>query len=135
MARITKRKNKKGWSYTATVRVKGHPSVSWTFDTKGEAMVWAAGTEEIIKAKKYNDQRLALKISFGEDIEKYLKTISSRKATTTHMREKASAKQLVDQIGRDAPLGAISAAIVADYRDTRMQTVSAYSVWLELALL
>ncbi len=94
MARILKRKNKRGWSYIATVRVKGHPSVSRTFDTKGEASAWAAKTTENIKAKKYNDPRLAMSITFGEAVTKYLYTISSNKATTTHMREEASAKRL-----------------------------------------
>jgi integrase len=135
MARILKRKNKKGWSYTATVRVKGHPSVSRTFDTKGEASAWAAKTTESIKAKKYNDPRLAMSIPFEEAVKKYLDTISRKKATTTHMREKASAKRLVEQIGAETPFGSISAATVAGYRDDRMQIVSAYSVRQELALL
>jgi len=126
MARILKRKNKKGWSYTATVRVKGHPSVSRTFDTKGEASAWAAKTTESIKAKKYNDARLAMSITFGEVVTKYLNRISSKKATTTHMREKASAKRLLEQIGTETPFGSISAATVAEYRDDRMQRVSAY---------
>ncbi len=135
MARILKRKSKNGWSYTATVRVKGHPSVNRTFDTRGAALAWAAKTTEIIKAKKYKDLRLALKISFKDAIDKYLSNISSKKAVTTHMREKASAKRLLEHIGRDTSLGTISAATVADYRDKRMQIVSAYSVRQELALL
>jgi len=135
MARILKRKNKKGWSYTATIRVKGQPSVSRTFDTKGEASAWAAKTTEIIKAKKYKDPRLALRISFGDAVDKYLNTISSKKAVTTHMREKASAKRLKEHIGENTSLGAISGATVAEYRDKRMQSVSAYSVRQELALL
>jgi len=135
MARILKRKSKKGWSYTATVRVKGYSSVSRTFDTKGEASAWAAKTTESIKAKKYNDPRLAMNVTFGEAVTRYLNTISSKKATTTHMREKASAKRLVEQIGTKTPFGSISAATVAGYRDDRMQIVSAYSVRQELALL
>lgn len=69
MARIMKRKKKNGWSFVATVRVKEYPSVNRTFDTKGEASAWAAKTEESIKAKKYNDPRLAMSLSFGQAIE------------------------------------------------------------------
>lgn len=38
MARIAKRKNKRGISYLATVRRKGFETVARTFDTKGEAI-------------------------------------------------------------------------------------------------
>ncbi len=65
MARFLKRKIKNGWSYTATVRIKGYPSVNRTFDTKGEASARAAKTAEKIKAQKYNDPRLALQITLG----------------------------------------------------------------------
>lgn len=51
------------------------------------------------------------------------------------MREKASAARLMEQIGTETPLGSISTATVAKYRDLRMQVVSAYSVRQELALL
>jgi integrase len=135
MARLTKRKKKNGWSHIATIRIKGYPSVSRTFDTKGEALAWAVKTEESIKAKKYNDPRLAMSVSFSQAVQKYLDTISCNKAITTHMREKASAARLVEQIGTETPFGSISTAIVAQYRDTRLKEVSAYSVRQELALL
>lgn len=135
MARITKRKKKNGWSYAATVRIKGYPAVGRTFDSKGEAAAWVAKTEEEIKANKYHDPRLAMQITFGEAIEKYLITISSNKAINTHMREKASAARLLDEIGIGKPFGAISATTVSQYRDRRLKSVSAYSVRLELALL
>lgn len=135
MARITKRKKQHGWSYLATIRIKGYPSVCRTFDTKGEASAWAVKTEESIKAKKYNDPRLAMNVNFGQAIEKYLDTISCNKAVTTHMREKASAARLVEQIGAETPFGSISTSMVAQYRDGRLKEVSAYSVRQELALL
>lgn len=135
MARIIKRKKKDGWSFTATVRIKGYPSASRTFDTKGEASVWATKTEGDIKARKYNDPRLAMHITFGQAIDRYLDTISSNKALNTHMREKASAARLKEQIGTETPFGSISSSTVAQYRDIRIKKVSAYSVRLELALL
>lgn len=135
MARIVKRTNKSGISYQATVRRKGYQTVARTFDTKGEAVAWAAKTEESIKAQKYNDPRLAMNVSFGQAVQKYLETISRNKAITTHMREKASAARLLELIGTETPFGSITPTIVAQYRDSRMKEVSAYSVRLELALL
>lgn len=135
MARILKRKNKKGWSYTTTIRIKGYPSISRTFGTKGEAAAWAAKTEERIKLNKYNDPRQAMNISLGQALEKYLNTISQKKAINTHMREKVAAKRLMEQIGAKIPLGSISPATAATYRDARLEVVSAYPVRQELALL
>ena len=135
MARIIKRKKKNGWSFTATIRIKGYPSASRTFDTKGEASAWAAKTEGDIKASKYNDPRLAMHITFGQAVDRYMDTISCNKAINTHMRERGSAARLKEQIGTETPFGSISTTTVAQYRDLRMKTVSAYSVRLELALL
>lgn len=126
---------KNGWSYSATIRIKGCPAVGRTFDTKGEAAAWAAKTEEEIKANKYHDPRLAMQVSFGTAVERYLRNVSSKKAINTQMREKASAARLLEHIGADKPLGSISSAIVAEYRDARLKDVTAYSVRLELALL
>jgi hypothetical protein len=80
---------KNSWSYSATIRIKGCPAVGRTFDTKGEAADWAAKTEEEIKANKYHDPRLAMQVSFGVAIERYLLNVSSKKAINTQMREKA----------------------------------------------
>lgn len=135
MARIIKRKKKNGWSYSATIRIKGCPAVGRTFDTKGEAVAWAAKTEEEIKANKYHDPRLAMQVTFGAAIERYLLNVSSKKAINTQMREKASAVRLLEYIGVDKPLGAISSADVAEFRDARLKNVTACSVRLELALL
>ena len=74
-------------------------------------------------------------ITFGQAIERYLQFISSKKAINTQMREKVAAGRLVEQIGAETPLGSISAAIVASYRDKRLQKVSAYPVRQELVLL
>ena len=76
-----------------------------------------------------------MNITFGQALEKYINTISSKKAINTHMREKVAAGRLVTQIGAETPLGSISAATVASYRDERLQKVSAYPVRQELGLL
>ena len=95
MARIIKRKKKNGWSYSATIRIKGCPAVGRTFDTKGEAAAWAAKTEEEIKANKFHDPRLAMQVSFGTAVDRYMRNVSSKKAINTQMREKASAARLI----------------------------------------
>jgi len=135
MARIEKRKNKRGISYLATVRRKGFETVARTFDTKGEAIAWATGVEQDMKDQRYQNPRRAMNTSFGQALEKYLNTISQKKAINTHMLEKSAARRLLEQIGAETPLGSITAATAAKYRDARLQEVSAYPVRHELALL
>ena len=135
MARIEKRKNKRGISYLATVRRKGFETVARTFDTKGEAVAWASGVEQDMKDQRYQNPRMAMNTSFGQALEKYLNTISQKKAINTHMLEKSSARRLLERIGEETPLGSITAVIAAQYRDARLQEVSAYPVRHELALL
>ncbi|WP_457576776.1 tyrosine-type recombinase/integrase, partial [Desulfomarina sp.] len=135
MARIEKRKNKRGISYLATVRRKGFETVARTFDTKGEAIAWATGVEQDMKDQRYQNPRRAMNTSFGQALEKYINTISQKKAINTHMLEKSAARRLLEQIGAETPLGSITAATAAKYRDARLQEVSAYPVRHELALL
>ena len=135
MAQIKKRKNKYGVSYLAYVRRKGFKPVSRTFDTKGEAIAWAAGIEQDMKDRRHQDPRLAMSITFKQAVERYLETVSSLKAVNTQMTEKKCAKRLLEHIGAETPLGMIDSNVAAKYRDARMQNVSAYPVRLELALL
>ena len=85
MARIEKRKIKRGISYLATVRRKGLETVARTFDTKGEAIAWATGVEQDMKDQRYQNPRRAMNTSFGQALEKYINTISQKKAINTHV--------------------------------------------------
>lgn len=134
MATIQARKNKTGTSYTATVRTKGHKPVCATFPTKKEAADWAGDIEAAIRARRHKDPRLT-EIPFSEAMEKYLTTISAAKATTTHQRERVSARALLAGLGGETYLGEITPRLLAAYRDRRMREVGAYSVRLEMALL
>lgn len=135
MARIQKRKNKRGVSYLATIRRKGFETVARTFDTKGEALAWAATVEQDMLDQRYQNPRKAMRTTLGEALERYLTTISSKKAINTQKLEESAARRLVEQIGAKTPLGMISSQTVARYRDLRLQEVSAYSVRHELSLL
>ncbi len=134
MARIQTRKGKKGTTYTATVRLKGHPPIARTFDRMAMARDWAREVEAAIKAKRYNDPRRA-DITLDQALERYEINVSSTKATTTQAREKWCMKVLRERLGKETLLPEITPSMVAAYRDERMQEVSAYSVRLELALL
>ena len=135
MARIVKRKTKRGVSYQATIRRKGFDTVTRTFDTKGEALAWASATEQDMKDQRYNSPRRAMGITLNQALTKYLSTISEKKAVNTQMLEKSASQRLLERIGAETPLGSISPQIVAKYRDARLQEVTAYPVRHELSLL
>jgi len=129
MARIQTRKGKKKTTFTITVRVKGYKSVSRTFDTKGEARTWASEVEAEMKKHRFKDPRQA-NVTFLEAMERYLATVTVQKALTTQERERRVAKTLLKNLGKDIMLPEITPAIVANYRDQRMKTVSAIQfVW------
>lgn len=134
MARILTRKGKKKTTYTATVRVKGYDSVSRTFDTKGEARAWAAEVESEMKGRRFKDPRRA-NVTLSEALDRYLDSVTIQKASTTQERERWIITILKRHLGEDILLPDISPSVVANYRDQRLKTVSAYAVRLELALL
>ena len=62
MATIQERKKKNGKvTYTATIRVKGHPPISATFDRKSDANRWIQETEPKIRQGRYFEEREAQK--------------------------------------------------------------------------
>ena len=73
MAEIKERKKKNGQiSYTATIRIKGSPSVSKTFQRKSDAKVWAAKMEAEIRENINFPKRKLKKMTVGELINKFI---------------------------------------------------------------
>ncbi len=80
MASIEKRISKQGEiSYRALVRIKGHPTVSKTFDTKTKAQQWAQRTEIAIKDGKYLPTNESNRRTLGELIDRYKTDILNRR--------------------------------------------------------
>ncbi len=50
---VKSRKRKKGTIYCAEIRIKGHPSLSQTFERKSEAHRWAEETEAALRNNGY----------------------------------------------------------------------------------
>ncbi len=134
MATYQTRKGKKGTSVTATVRKHGQ-SHSRTFPSKAKAKAWAGEVEAAIEAKKYQDPRLAEKVSLGAALDKYYATVSIKKALTTYDVEGRTITNLKRGLGAESSMAAITPRVVAAFRDKREGEVSAYTVRRELALL
>ncbi len=135
MARIQTRKGKKRTTYTATVRMKGFSVLARTFDTKGEAKIWAADVEKEMRAGRYQDTRPADKITLAEAIERYLENVSSQKRPNSGRRDRIAAKAILDKLGDEISLNDVSSQLLATYRDTRIQEVTPSTIQKEFALL
>lgn len=74
MAEIKERIRKNGKkSYTASVRIKGHPAVNKTFAKKTDAETWANAIEIEIKENMNFPNRAAQKMTVGNLIDRFLK--------------------------------------------------------------
>jgi len=101
MARIQARKGKKKKIYTTTVRIKGFPTLTRTFDIKGEARKWAADTETKMRAGRYQDTRPAEHLLFVDVLNRYLEQVSTTKRPNSERRDRDSAKAILKGVGRD----------------------------------
>ena len=135
MARIQTRKGKKRTTYTATVRVKGFPAVARTFDTRGEAKIWAAEIEKEMRMGRYKDVRPAEKITFEEVLTKYLAQISPTKRPNSARRDNDSSKALFRFFGSEISISEVTPQRLAAYRDARVKNVQPSTIQKEFALL
>jgi integrase len=135
MARIQTNQGKKRTTYTATIRVKGFPTLARTFDTKGEAKNWAADIETQVRAGRYQDIRSAEKLLFADVLNKYLEQISTSKRPNSARRDRDSAKALLAGFENEILLINVNTQRIAEYRDARIKKVSPSTIQKEFALL
>jgi len=103
-------------SYRVRIRIKGHPSLSQTFSRKTDAKEWATRTEAAIKEKRYFPLAEARRHSLKEAIERYRRTVLSRKAPSNIPTEDARLRWWEEQLG-DFTLDQITPALLTECRD------------------
>lgn len=134
MARIETRKRKRGTVYIATVRLKGHPTLTQTFERKADAQAWATDKEAEIRRGRVIESGTVGTISLDEAMSRYLATVTPTKKPNTQSRDHISAVPLRRHLGRFL-LRDIRPSVVAEYRDLRLNLVSPSTLQKELALL
>lgn len=122
-------------TYTATIRIKGTPSLARTFDTKGEAKQWAADIETKVRAGRYQDTRSTEKLLFVDVLDRYIEQISTTKRPNSERRDRDSAKALLAGFGEETLFTNIDTQRIAAYRDSRIRQVSPSTIQKEFALL
>lgn len=132
MATIVKTESGK---WKALVRKLGWPATSKTYRTKREAEDWARSTEDAMVGGLYIKRSPSEKMLIKDALEKYEREVMPTKSDATQKREQSRLKLLKSEFGKYS-LAALSADIVAEFRDARLHSGKANNtVRLELALL
>src|SRR3990167_5143680 len=128
-------------TWKALVRKTGWPTNTKTFRTKRDAEDWARRTEDEMVRGVYIQRSGSERMTLEKALERYLAEVTPSKKPTTRKAEATKAKQLIQHLGKYS-LAALSAEVIANYRDTRLGTLSKRglptsnnTVRLELALL
>ncbi|MDL2284389.1 site-specific integrase [Oxalobacter sp. OttesenSCG-928-P03] len=114
MASITKR----GDSWFAQVRRKGHRSISKSFPKKSQAVEWARGIEAEIDAKRFQDTRSASEWLFSELIDRYTEEIGAIKKFG---KSKVDVLRMLKTNLGDLSLNELTEQAIMAYADKRLK--------------
>ncbi len=127
-------------TWKALIRKTGWPTVAKTFRTKRDAEDWSRRTEDEMVRGVYIQRSGSERMTLEAALTRYLADITPTKKPATQRGETSKAKKLIEHLGKYS-LAALSAEIIAGYRDKRLSepsrngTISNNTVRLELALL
>ena len=128
MASITKRNSK----WLVSIRRSFHKPVYKVFISKHDAQRWARETERMIEIGDFLDTTEANKTTLRTLLERYEREVSSKKRTKQdpYLIKNICKYEFVDKV-----LSHISSSDIAEFRDKRLEFVSASSVNRELSIL
>lgn len=125
---------KRGDSWRAQIRRKGHPTLSATFDTKAEAQRWATEVEGDMSRSRFVDNREAQRTTLHDALKRYRREVSDLKKGAK--QEGVRIQAWLDHPLADKPLAAITSSDLAEYRDARLdEGASTATVRLDLAVI
>ena len=114
------------------VRRTGHPSQSKTFETKAAATAWARSVERAMDTKSFIPPDDASKMTFALASKRYHEEVLPR------LRGKVQAgyvlSRVTEHFGRHT-LAGITPAMLSEYRDHRLRSVSPQTVHHELGII
>ena len=132
MAVIQKRES---GNWKAIVRKNGWPTTIKTFRTKRDAEDWARRTEDEMVRGVYLSRAPSEKLTVSAALKRYMEEVSVTKKATTQRSERFTSQHLAAFFGKYS-MAAVSAELVAKYRDERLSTgKSNNTVRIELAML
>lgn len=122
-------------TWKAVVRKIGWPTTAKTFRTKRDAEDWARRTEDEMVRGVYLSRAPSEKLTVAGALKRYMEEVSVTKKPTTQRSESFTAQHLDGFFGKYS-MAAVSADLVAKYRDKRLtEGKSNNTVRIELAML
>lgn len=129
MASILKRGD---FSYQATVRRRGFPSKTKTFETKTDATKWARMIERDMDRGAWQDISLAERITLGEVLARYKNEVTSAKKSADIEVGKINAilREPICQL----KMSILTGTDIASWRDRRLKDVKGATINREMAI-
>ena len=124
---------KRGKSWQAVVRLRGHETICNTFDTEKEARFWYNKTKSEMKSGTYVSRKEADNTTLLEAIDRYEREILPEKKGAKQDGYRLRNWRRWPQAARF--LTSIHSKDIAEYRDERLKTAAKNTVIHELALL
>ena len=122
-------------TWKAVIRKIGWPTTAKTFRTKRDAEDWARRTEDKMVRGVYLSRAPSEKLTVSAALKRYMQEVSVTKKPTTQRSEGFTAQHLDTFFGKYS-MAAVSADLVAKYRDERLTAGrSNNTVRIELAML
>jgi integrase len=122
-------------TWKAVIRKIGWPTTAKTFRTKRDAEDWARRTEDEMVRGVYLSRAPSEKLTVAGALKRYMEEVSVTKKATTQRSERFTAQHLDAFFGKYS-MAAVSADLVAKYRDERLAAGrSNNTVRIELAML
>lgn len=106
-------------TWKAVIRKTGWPTASKTFRTKRDAEDWARRTEDEMVRGVYIQRAPAERMTVEAALTRYLREVTPTKRESTRISEHKKAQPLLRHLGKYS-LAALSADVVAQYRDMRL---------------
>ena len=129
MATFTQRTSGK---WQAKVRRDGHPTISKTFQTKGQAEAWARSVEREMDTSSFIPTKVAEKTLFKDLAQRYeLEILPSKKGEE---QDRYKLHSMVEIFGNYS-LAGITPSLLSEYRDTRLKVVKAQTVKHDLEMI
>lgn len=123
----------RGSKWQAIIKRQGYPTQTKSFELKKDAEKWARQQERKIDAGEWTDQSLSKLTTLSDLLDRYQQEVTSTKRgkdietlRIANLKRSSIAKYSV---------AAINSQLLADYRDTRLKTVSGSTVNRELSLI
>jgi integrase len=122
-------------TWKAVIRKIGWPTTAKTFRTKRDAEDWARRTEDEMVRGVYLSRAPSEKLTVSAALKRYMEEVSITKKPTTQRSERFTSQHLDAFFGKYS-MAAVSAELVAKYRDERLAAGrSNNTVRIELAML